>query len=321
MGIKVTIVVTCYRRWAYLPLAIKSIRVQSRPPDEIIIVKSPEIRLLEGSLKVIDDDSPHVGKKIIEAAEEAMGDVIMFLDDDDEFTNSKVAMVGEFFENISELTYVHNSISCITSSGVEVHKVKNYFKVPPYVKPCAKVNRRVMFNLSNEKAFSRWLWAGAAFNASSISIRREALMKVKHYVKQVSVVSDSILYYSAALYGGSALLIPDRLTKYRIHGGNISKGQSTSFSDYIESMRTLLSRVIHDYNIICEMTKGSSFEKHACTERSMYIAAARVFNGNELSLGYLNMNTLQYYLMALLPKRFKNVIARRWYEATLNPFV
>ena len=321
MRIKVTVVVTCYRRWIYLPLAIKSIRAQSRQPDEVIIVKSPEVRLPEGSIKAIDDDSPHVGRKIIKAVEEATGDVVMFLDDDDEFTMNKVSIVSKFFENINELTYIHNSISCITSSGVEVQKVRHFFKIPPYVKPCTQVNQQVMFNLSNDGEFSRWLWAGAAFNASSISIRREALMSVKHYVNQISVVSDAILYYSAALNGGLALLIPEKLTRYRVHEGNVSRGQLTTFNDYVESMVTLLNRVIHDYAVICEMTKGSRFEKYACVERSMYTAAARIFNGQgELSLSNLNAYMLKYYLMALLPRRLKNMIVRRWYEASLNPF-
>ncbi|WP_291767299.1 glycosyltransferase family A protein [Caldivirga sp. UBA161] len=321
MSIKVTIVVTCYRRQAYLPLAIKSIKAQSRQPDEIIVVKSPEVRLLEGSVKVIDDDSPHIGKKIIEAAEEATGDIIMFLDDDDEFEKNKVNVVSMFFENISELTYVHNSTSCITNSGMEVRKVRYHFRIPPYVKPCSQINQQVIFNLSDDYEFNRWLWAGAAFNASSISIRREVLMKVKHYVSQISVISDSVLYYSAALNGGLALLIPDKLTKYRVHEGNVSRGRLSSFNDYVESMRILINRVIHDYAIICEMTKGSKFERYACVESIMYNAIARIFNGQgELSLRYLNSHTFKYYLMALLPGWLKNIIARRWYEASLNPF-
>ncbi|ABW02513.1 glycosyltransferase family 2 protein [Caldivirga maquilingensis] len=321
MGIKVTVVVTCYRRWIYLPLAIKSIRAQSRQPDEVIVVKSPEVKLPEGSIKVIDDDSPHLGRKITEAVEEAMGDVIMFLDDDDEFTANKVFIVSKLFDNISELTYVHNSISCITSSGMEVRKVRHYFKIPPYVKPCTQVNQQVMFNLSNDGEFSRWLWAGAAFNASSISIRREALMNVKHYVNQISVVSDAILYYSAALNGGLALLIPERLTRYRVHEGNVSRGQLATFNNYVESMRMLLNRVIHDYAVVCEMVKGSRFEKYACMEKGMYAAVARIFNGHgELSLRNLNTRMLKYYLVALLPHQLRSIIVRRWYEASLNPF-
>ncbi len=321
MRVKVTVVVMCYRRWIYLPSAIKSIKAQSRQPDEIIVVKSPEIRLPEDSIKVIDDDSPHVGKKIIEAVEDATGDIIVFLDDDDEFTNDKVAIVSRSFEGTGELTYVHNSISCITSDGIEVQNVRYYFKIPPYIRPCIQVNRRRVFDLSNHYEFGKWLWAGAAFNASSMSIKREALMRIKYYVNQISVVSDSIIYYGAALNGGLALLLPEKLTKYRIHSNNVSRGQLTSFNDYIESMKTLLNKVIHDYSIICEMTKGSRFEKYACMEKGIYTAAARIFNGQgELRLRYLNSHSFKYYLIALLPRWLRNIIVRRWYELSLNPF-
>ncbi|MGC8615393.1 MAG: glycosyltransferase family 2 protein, partial [Thermoprotei archaeon] len=87
----ISIIVTAYNRKKYLLSAVKSVLDQTLPRDhyEVIVIKNFRDDFIDSKLKEwgvtnLYSESVGLGAKIYEALQVARGDVISFLDDDDE---------------------------------------------------------------------------------------------------------------------------------------------------------------------------------------------------------------------------------------------
>ena len=112
----VSVIVTAYNRRRYLPDALRSLERQTldKGKFEVIVVKnfedpaSDEIIRRNGWRWVYSDESSQ-GRFALAGLEEARGEVITFLDDDDMYSNDRLYLLSEAFRARHDLMYFHNS--------------------------------------------------------------------------------------------------------------------------------------------------------------------------------------------------------------------
>jgi glycosyltransferase involved in cell wall biosynthesis len=100
----ISVIVTAYNRKEFLYQAVSSALRQTLPREfyEVIVVKNFEEReidrrLEESGVRSILSEAPEQGEHLAAALEEAKGEVLSFLDDDDVFSTGKLEAVRSAF--------------------------------------------------------------------------------------------------------------------------------------------------------------------------------------------------------------------------------
>ncbi len=211
MVIHITVLITAYNRKEYIKRAIDSVLNQTLNKDlyNIIVIKNfydDEIDKYtkDHNIKSIVMDGTE-GVYFIRGVKESSSDVISFLDDDDEFTMDKLLFIYEKFRENSHLIYLHNSYVQIDDTGKQLN-----INVSPNFEDIYIVNQ-------NNKQILNALKKGGDFNLSSISIRKDILMRHFDYLKNIHHMTDTSLFYLCLSERGSMLLSSYSYTKIRFH--------------------------------------------------------------------------------------------------------
>ena len=209
----ISVIITEYKKRGYLIHALRSVFNQTLDRDkyEVIVVKNEEDKEVDdyarkNSAKVIISNERWLGPKIAQGLEEAKGDVISLLDDDDMFTQDKLETVYHIFkeEKVSEIRneviYIDSNNNVLSSSKIN-NNIYKYF-----------VNK---YNYNNKKYF-RILGLD-----SCISIKREL---IDEDIKHQKIVVDIYLTINAICKSDEYTLFYGKpLTYYRIHAQNVTK--------------------------------------------------------------------------------------------------
>ncbi|MDP7975500.1 MAG: glycosyltransferase [TACK group archaeon] len=246
----ISVIIPSHRN-TFLIDAVASVASQAFPKEsyEILVVKDYAYPGLEAALerlgaKVLTTQDPSPGGKVLVALGIARGEVISFLDDDDEFLPGKLQLVASAFQN-QDVDYLHNAALLIDANGKAMGQTKMH--------PSRKVTEKL--------AYLRYLSkVRADFNASSISIRRRVL-DVQLLARGRYMVDT--LYFASALLKGSSILLEGRpLTAFRIHG-NQSDRVLTSREDFWIRRRTTFENYVRAAQAILEETRGTPYESWA----------------------------------------------------------
>ena len=194
----ISVIITIYKRLEFYNDAIQSVIDQSLAKDEyeIIVVHYIDIEQKFNNIKYIKCGDVTIGEQLSIGVGNSKGNIIVFLDDDDVFTQSKLQAVYNAFSD-KKLVYLHNNHKNID----QFDKIINYNK---YGSPC--------------------------FNMSSISVRRDILNLI--HLKQLEILQDTFMYFSAIEFKGKIKISNEVLTLYRIHNKNVSINR-----DLFESIR------------------------------------------------------------------------------------
>ena len=210
----VTIVVVSHARRNYLISAIRSALNQTADRDsyEIIAVKDYSDHEIDTFLRsngvtIVDTVYGPIGAYMKLGVENAKGEVIAFLDDDDIFVPTKVqTLFGEFLSD-PQLIYFHNSYMTIDSNGDRL--VKGHLSLIPQTTLVRHEDKSFLLS-----AVSRY----AAFNSSCIAVRRRSLSsEFLQVMEKQSRIPDFLLYWHAINANGNILVSDKVLTKYRFH--------------------------------------------------------------------------------------------------------
>jgi glycosyltransferase involved in cell wall biosynthesis len=231
----ISVIVTAHNRRRYLPFALRSLEAQTLPKDkfEVVVVKnfedpeSDSIISRNGWRSVYNDELYH-GRKILAGLEEAKGDVITFLEDDDMYVNSRLAEVNRAFTTYKGLVYFHNSQTVVDKEGREAPEVKlrvskNIIKAEDIVisvEALREVSKRYKVDLVG--FVPRFVRVSADFNGSSMAVRRETIEAVSGLLRELPIGIDVFTFSSALKAGGLLYFTDRRLTLYRVHGENWS---------------------------------------------------------------------------------------------------
>ncbi|WP_449462583.1 glycosyltransferase family 2 protein [Tardisphaera miroshnichenkoae] len=259
---RISVIVTAYDRRKYLLGAVKSALNQTLPRDlyEVIVVKNfrdefIDSKLSEWGVTNLCSESQGFGAMIYEALQGTGGEVISFLDDDDEFLPGKLQAVYEAFQR--DVDYYHNSQQYVNEAGRILWTPKNHSHFiegedkPKYLRFFAKYN--------------------ADFNSSSIAVRRDVLERHASYLKKVEAGVDTF-YFVASLVNSGALVLDGRpLTRYRFSASQ-SDRDLTNVRAFAQKRASAALRLLKGYTQMLEIVKGTPYEDFV----RLRIAEARI---------------------------------------------
>lgn len=182
----ISVIITAFKRREFLLEAIKSALNQTldRRYYEIIVIKDYEDPTIDQFIKKNNIKSllinSNIGSYLRAGLEEAQGEIVSFLDDDDLFLKNKLKLVYNIFKS-KNIVYYHNAFIFINEKG-------------------EMINRKAQ---------------GVDYNASSISIKKNI---VNLYEIEKMYDNPDIFFYLSALESNRKILSgKEKLTYYRYH--------------------------------------------------------------------------------------------------------
>jgi glycosyltransferase involved in cell wall biosynthesis len=224
----ISVIIIAFNRKEFLFQALSSAINQSldKSKYEIIVVKNFQDEKIDSLIEKsgiisLERGNEIVGSYIAAGIERSKGEVLAFLDDDDEFTRDKLLIVEEIFTSNSTIGYYHNGIVTIDSSGnvVPIDFRKRTIK---FVEETGRFFiRKPMTGNQADKLFR----AAAYGYLSSIVVRKSVVVPFLSYLKSsIESVQDIFTFYCALLSNECSILVvdPQKLTRYRMHESNVS---------------------------------------------------------------------------------------------------
>ncbi|MFP3317386.1 MAG: glycosyltransferase [Candidatus Nanopusillus sp.] len=261
---RISVIVVAYNRREFLLDALRSISNQTFKNYEVIVTKNFQDKVIDDFIKKhnfreIFIDTKRYGEKISAAVEDAKGDIISFLEDDDEFFEDKLAWVNKGF-NKRNVSYFHDTRIIINKKGEPilpkdpkyVNNVKFFNKITPHYD--------IIIDPKNREHIRLVLRYYDIISAVSLmSAKAECITSKLKYLKSIDISIESFIPVVAAecglLYHTS-----QKLTKYRIHSYNSSIGL-----DKAGNLRLLLNlrRAINDHELVINMSSTENGLRYA----------------------------------------------------------
>ena len=248
----ITVIVTAHDRRKYLQGAVTSTLDQSLPNSlyEVIVVKdfsNVEIDswLNKKGILNLYSNSQGIGGKIYEALQYARGEVISFLEDDDEFLHQKLETVFHAFKNGCD--YYHNEQVIITDSGL----IKNKTSRPSYWLHSDQLARYLYFMGK----------IGAHNNSSSIAIRASILKDQESLIRNIRLSTDIFYFIASLMHGRLFFLDGSALTLFRVHPGQ-SNINIQDLESFIERKARATEIHLNDMDIMLSIVKGTPYESY-----------------------------------------------------------
>jgi glycosyltransferase involved in cell wall biosynthesis len=212
---RISVILLAFNRMKYVKGGVASALNQTFPRDryEILVFKNfedPEIDSYLAANGVRSLTSPPTSRPrtMRTVLQEARGEILCFLDDDDLFLPDKLATVDRVFTEDPTLGYFHNGF-------VVVDEDLRPFDRTPF----PQAERRVYIPAGDGRTRAvppNVLRLG--FNTSSVSVRRNWLTPyLPSFEHREAEWSDTMLLCCALVSGCAVLADPTKLTHYRYH--------------------------------------------------------------------------------------------------------
>ena len=229
----VTVIVTAFRRKEFLSQTLESLEKQTAPRDlyEVLVIKDFEDEAVDrkiaalGWRSILNRNQP-LGPFISEAVESSRGEILSFLDDDDLFEPDKIARVVEVFTRHPHVGYYHNALTFIGTGGEEIR--------PPYAFNFSESKEpshaRILRTEEIPESINRLIYLRHDFNKSSISVRKDILLRYIDLSRKMPSAYDSFIFFCSALSDYSMFVDSMRLTRYRLNKKSVSASSAYGFS-------------------------------------------------------------------------------------------
>lgn len=224
----ISVIIIAYNRKKFLSTAIFSALNQTldKSKYEIIVVKNfkdEEIDALieKAGVTSLQRGDEIVGSYIAAGVEKSRGEILVFLDDDDEFVKGKLQVIDEIFASDQGVGYYHNDIILVDSSGQQIST--NFRKgSSDFIEKAGRF--RLEKPMTGGHA-NKLLRASAYGYLSSIAIRKSVMAPfLRDLTQSVESAQDIFVFYCALLSSSCRILVVDplKLTRYRLHAANVS---------------------------------------------------------------------------------------------------
>jgi len=212
---RLSVIVLAYNRTQYLTTGVASALHQTLPRDqyEILVFKNFENEWIDSYLaahgvRTLTSEPSARPRTMRTVLEEAKGDVLCFLDDDDLYLPEKLEAVDREFSRDPTLGYYHNGFQVVDE------------ELRPFASaPFPQTRERLVIPAADPHTRSlprNVLRLG--YNTSSVSIRRGWLDPFLPYFEtREAELSDAMDLTTALLSGWTFLADPRVLTQYRYH--------------------------------------------------------------------------------------------------------
>ena len=225
---EIAVIIGAYRREEYLLRAVRSVLSQTLPRDryELLVTKNfvngaIDRALTDLGVPAIVDDDPKIGPWLTRAIARTSAPLVAFLDDDDEFEPGRLAEVVRVFRDHPEVGFYRNRVRVIDAGGTPLpperwraHEVDPEFdRTGPLVFPPGP--KAGLKELALERT-------DATFNASTMVVRRDVLAGRTGEALRGTQLPDLGLFLAAYLSPLGLYFDPERWTRFRYYGGNVT---------------------------------------------------------------------------------------------------
>lgn len=243
--IKISVIVTAYKREIYLHEALNTLLSQTLGKEHFEVILLTDFKhdasayhplnirhfILNGS----------VGEYMYKALNEARGDIICFLDDDDLYDNRKLSILIQHF---SEATiYFKHSVQ-------PFHTVVDIKKEPSLDK--AKLRYIQYKDYKHPNLY--------AYNRTSIALRRSFIVNYAETLRKIDVAEDWFFFLAFLTSNGDGIYYSGKLSFYRRHESVSHKSidkDDRGYEDYV----SYLLRLIDSFNFFRELFNDPSVQK------------------------------------------------------------
>jgi Glycosyl transferase family 2 len=240
-----SVVVMAYKRRRFLREAVESVLNQTAPRElfEVIVIKDfPDEELdpwfAENGVRVVTEALPWIGEMIFRGIEEAQGEFVCFLDDDDRFAPEKIAGLHHLVTVNPSLGLIRNSIRAIDVEGKEIGSWERY-------RPQAPESRE----FPRGRLALPWIYRyGGNVNMSTMTIRRSVLLDSAGAIQGIPASQDISLFTLAVARYVDVRIESNRWNDYRVHPSTSHPTMTTGAEamDYRDVMRSVTSgEVVH----------------------------------------------------------------------------
>ena len=215
----ITVVIPSYNRKELMLQAVDSVLHQTLKRDsyEIIVVKNylDYDELLEAKgVRHYYIQNTWFSAKLAKGIEEAKGDIICFLDDDDLFKPTKLESVNKVFEE-SQISWYKNLYEIVDMrNGV----TKGKLNITGFNQFNKRIDKKDL--LKQYKDLSIYL--NLSINLSTQCVKADIARKFSDKIIKAERFIDELSFFFSLEYGSSIYVDNDIFTLYRIHGSNIS---------------------------------------------------------------------------------------------------
>lgn len=245
----ISVIISAYNRKEFLKNAIRSVYTQllDKGLYEVVVVKSFEDKDIDDYIaklgyKNIVYDTPSYGEQVSVGIEESKGEILAFLEDDDEFKPNKLSEIYKEFSTQKEVSYFHDTREYIYKDKIvdintKDHKINRIIRYLEEITP----HEDVLIN-PFDKRMKNFLikYHGTVATVSLMAVRRSCIESKLTLLKQINISVENFIPAFAAEYG-KLFHTADRLTRYRIHNENSSialneKGTERTFFNLMRSI-------------------------------------------------------------------------------------
>jgi glycosyltransferase involved in cell wall biosynthesis len=213
---KISVLINNYNYARFLGRAVASVQAQTRPADEVILVDdgstdnslevARQCAAADPRVRVIAKSNGGQLSAFNAGFAVATGDIVAFLDADDEYLPSWLARLEQVYTRRPEADFIFCLCQIINGDS----------RRPSW--------ERIAGDFDYGQTFFRaWLrgeWMGGP--TSTISARRELLARFLPCALEARwrTRADDVLVMGASLMGGRKLQLGQRLVRYHVHGNN-----------------------------------------------------------------------------------------------------
>lgn len=220
----ISVAMAVYNGSRYIIRQLESIRIQTRPVDEVIMTDDGSndgtVELVESYIKehnlnswriIRNQENLRFSKNFFKAVDLTNGDYIFLADQDDEWREDKVELMIAEFERDSNLMAL--SSTCIVIDGEE-----NDISSQTNISFLSSTDGRLVENNYQELAFN------SVIRGCTVCIRREVALQ-NHNVEVGLYLGHDWFYNTVASIMGKNKTLNVPLFRYRVHGENASLGR------------------------------------------------------------------------------------------------
>ena len=302
----ISVIIPVYNRTQYVGEAINSVLNQtlSRDKYEIIVVTNVDLPEREG-VKIIKSNERWLGPKIAEGIEEARGEVICLLEDDDLFLHNKLETVYKTFKEHPELGQFKNPMIRVKYMG------EKQFPLPP--SPIPKNPIYIHNSTLNKQLIKEALRYETCFYNSTLCFRKNYLLNNIELLRRVKILVDMFIgLYFLSRY--DVMIWNSPLSVYRVTGLN-TYFEPSDFEMFIKKFNELHMLFYKDHEVILSSVKGTRVENLS----KQYLAFEKIlakFSGDktvQISIrdvflaSTINKYTIFAYLASFLPFSLKRI--------------
>ena len=255
----VTVIIVAHKRESYVLRAINSIIEQTVSDEhiEIILVKNFYNTKIDSRIESLGIKSIHtleesLGAKISLGISKSKGDIVCFLEDDDEFFPQKIERILYLY-NKYKIGYYHNNFKIQDSAGFPLNGHLSFSSL--------KYQSGLKNSQEAIKQINKLVKSGVSFNLSCIAVNRKIAIKISKLICNMTVALDNFLFLLSLDMRENAFFDPMELTKYRIHDSNDSFALTNNLKEFKNMKEKFLSNDLIGYSIIYANIENRDIKK------------------------------------------------------------